>query len=186
MRLTSALRAATGGALLLAATVALAGCGGSFDSGVTAPSPSASVKVQAATSPSPTTSPACVNPSTQASYTLAGARILAGNLQVKDLKVGTGATAVAGNTVSVSYVGSLPNGKVFDNSVNDNAGKPISLKIASGSVIQGWVEGIPGMKVGGQRELVIPPALGYGCVSPSSSIPVNSTLIFTITLVGVG
>ncbi len=167
----------------------LAGCGASFDSGVVSPSPTPSVRVQAATSPSPSPSAsgsACVNPSTTPSYTLAGARTLAGNLEVKDLKIGTGATAAVGNTVQVTYVGSLPNGTVFDNSANDNGGKPISLTIAAGRVIQGWVEGIPGMKVGGQRELVIPPALGYGCTSPSSKIPVNSTLIFTITLVAIG
>lgn len=167
------------------AALALAGCGASFDSGVAPPSPTAAVRPQAAASPSPSSS-ACVNPSTKPSYTLAGARILSGNLEVTDLKIGTGATAAAGNTVQVTYVGSLPNGKVFDNSAHDNGGKPISLRIAPGSVIEGWVEGIPGMKVGGQRELVIPPALGYGCTSPSSAIPANSTLIFTITLVAIG
>ena len=167
------------------AALVLAGCGASFDSGVAAPSPTPSLRVQGATSPSPSPS-ACVNPSTKPSYTLAGARILPGNLDVKDLKIGAGAAAAVGNTVQVTYVGSLPNGTVFDNSANDNGGKPISLTIAAGRVIQGWVEGIPGMKVGGERELVIPPALGYGCTSPSSKIPVNSTLIFTITLVAIG
>ncbi len=176
-------------ALGTVAVLVLAGCGASFDSGVAPPSPTPSVRVQGATSPSPSPSPsgsACVNPSTTPSYTLSGARTLAGNLEVKDLKIGTGATAAIGNTVQVTYVGSLPNGTVFDNSTNDNGGKPISLTIAAGHVIQGWVEGIPGMKVGGERELVIPPALGYGCTSPSSKIPVNSTLIFTITLVAIG
>ena len=176
-------------ALGAVAALVLAGCGASFDSGVTAPSPTPSARVQAATTPTPSPSAsgsACVNPSTTPSYTLAGARTLAGNLEVKDIKIGTGATAADGNTVKVSYVGSLPNGTVFDNSANDNGGKPISLTIAAGKVIQGWVEGIPGMRVGGERELVIPPALGYGCTSPSSKIPVNSTMIFTITLVGIG
>lgn len=169
---------------LLALGLMVAGCGASFDSGVSAPSPPA--QPQAAASPSAKASPStCVNPSTTTTYKLSGARTLSGNLQVKDLKVGTGKTATVGSTVSVSYVGTLTNGAVFDNSAKDNNGKPISLKIAAGSVIQGWVEGIPGMKVGGQRELVIPPALGYGCTSPAAAIPVNSTLIFTITLVGV-
>lgn len=169
----------------LAGVLALAGCGASFDSGVTRPPVPTGTPAATSSTASPSAS-SCVNPATTASYTLPGARTLSGNLQVKDLKVGTGKTAQLGNTVSVSYVGTLANGKVFDNSANDNGGKPISLKIAAGSVIQGWVEGIPGMKVGGQRELVIPPALGYGCTSPSSTIPVNSTLIFTITLAGVG
>lgn len=169
---------------LVALGLMVAGCGASFDSGVSAPSPS--TRAQAATSPSAKASPTtCVNPSTTTSYKLAGARTLSGNLQVKDIKVGTGKTAAVGSTVSVSYVGTLPSGKVFDSSAKDNSGKPVSLKIAAGSVIQGWVEGIPGMKVGGQRELVIPPALGYGCTSPAAAIPANSTLIFTITLDGV-
>ena len=189
MTLATPVRLITALALGAVAALVLAGCGASFDSGVAAPSPTPSARVQAATSPTPSPSAsgsACVNPSTTPSYTLAGARILAGNLEVKDIKLGTGATAADGNTVQVSYVGSLPNGTVFDNSANDNGGKPISLTIAAGKVIQGWVEGIPGMKVGGERELVIPPALGYGCTSPSSKIPVNSTLIFTITLVAIG
>jgi ABC-type phosphate transport system substrate-binding protein len=170
-----------------AAALVLAGCGASFDSGVASPTPSTRVQGASSPSPSPTASgSACVNPATTPSYNLAGARTLAGNLEVKDLKIGTGAAVAVGNTVQVNYVGSLPNGTVFDNSANDNGGKPITLTIAAGKVIQGWVEGIPGMKVGGERELVIPPALGYGCTSPSSKIPVNSTLIFTITLVAIG
>ncbi|HUY54343.1 MAG TPA: FKBP-type peptidyl-prolyl cis-trans isomerase [Candidatus Nanopelagicaceae bacterium] len=177
---------ATSGGLLaaLGLSLMLASCGASFQSGVAAPTPS-SKPVSAAT-PSPSSSPSgCVNPATKADYTLAGARTLAGNLQVKDIKAGSGAAAVVGSTVGVSYVGTLANGTVFDSSKADNAGKPISLTIAAGKVIQGWVEGIPGMRVGGVRELVIPPALGYGCQTPSPKIPVNSTLIFTITLVSV-
>ena len=177
---------ATFGGLLaaLGLSLVLASCGASFQSGVSSPPPS-SKPVSAAT-PSPSSSPtACVNPATKADYTLAGARTLSGNLQVKDIKVGTGTAATLGSTVSVSYVGTLTNGTVFDSSSVDNHGKPISLTIAAGKVIQGWVEGIPGMRVGGVRELVIPAALGYGCVAPSPKIPVNSTLIFTITLVSV-
>jgi FKBP-type peptidyl-prolyl cis-trans isomerase len=187
MTFPAPIRLATTLALGAAAALILAGCGASFESGVAAPSPAPSARVQAATTPTPSDSASsCVNPSSTPSYTLAGARTLAGNLEVKDIKIGTGATAADGDTVQVSYVGSLPNGTVFDNSANDNGGKPISLTIAAGKVIQGWVEGIPGMRVGGERELVIPPALGYGCTSPSSKIPVNSTLIFTITLVAIG
>ncbi len=177
---------ATSGGLLVALGLGLilASCGASFQSGVTAPTPTS--KPVSVASPSPSSSPTgCVNPATKADYTLAGARTLPGNLQVKDIKTGTGAAATVGSTVGVSYVGTLSNGTVFDNSKADNAGKPISLTIAAGKVIQGWVEGIPGMRVGGVRELVIPPALGYGCQTPSSKIPVNSTLIFTITLVSV-
>jgi len=168
----------------LGLSLVLAACGGSLQSGVSAPTPS-SKPVSAATPTAGSSPTACVNPATKADYTLAGARILPGNLQVKDIKTGTGAAAVVGSTVSVSYVGTLANGKVFDSSSADNNGKPVSLTIAAGKVIEGWVEGIPGMRVGGVRELVIPPALGYGCQTPSPKIPVNSTLIFTITLVSV-
>ena len=164
--------------------IVITACGASFQSGEPSPSPSPTTATQATRSPSASPT-ACVNPSTKADYTLAGARTLSGHLQVKDLKIGTGATAKVDSTVSVSYVGTLANGTVFDSSAADNNGKPVSLTLAPGKVIEGWVEGVPGMKVGGERELVIPPALGYGCTSPSSKIPANSTLIFTITLVSV-
>ncbi|MHB8395340.1 MAG: FKBP-type peptidyl-prolyl cis-trans isomerase [Candidatus Dormibacteria bacterium] len=167
-------------AILLASVVA--SCGGSFQSGETPSSPTTGAQAAASASPA---SSACVNPSSRSDYTLAGARVLAGDLQVKDLTVGTGATAKVGSTVNVSYVGKLSNGTIFDNSAADNNGQPISLTLQAGKVITGWVEGLPGMRVGGSRELVIPPALGYGCTSPSAKIPANSTLIFTINLVSV-
>jgi FKBP-type peptidyl-prolyl cis-trans isomerase len=163
-------------------------CGASFDSGepTATPTPASNTQALASPSTSPKASPSsCVNPATKADYTLAGARLLPGDLQVKDLKLGTGATAKLDSTVSVTYVGKLADGTVFDSSAADNNGKPVSLTLAAGKVIQGWVEGVPGMKVGGIRELVIPPALGYGCTSPGPKIPANSTLIFTITLVSV-
>ena len=168
--------------------VLVSSCGASFDSGVASPTPTPSTGAQVAASPStsPKASPSsCVNPATKADYTLTGARVLSGNLQVKDLKLGTGTTAKLNSTVSVTYVGKLVNGTVFDSSAIDNHGKPVSLTLSAGKVIQGWVEGVPGMKAGGTRELVIPPALGYGCTSPSPKIPANSTLIFTISLVSV-
>lgn len=180
-------RTAVTALLALGLAILVSSCGASFDSGEPAVSPTAVAPAAASPSPSPTASPsACVNPATKADYTLAGARVLSGNLQVKDLKVGAGATAKLDSTVSVTYVGKLANGTVFDSSAVDNHGKPVSLTLAAGKVIEGWVEGVPGMKVGGVRELVIPPALGYGCTSPSPKIPANSTLIFTITLVSVG
>jgi FKBP-type peptidyl-prolyl cis-trans isomerase FkpA len=166
----------------------LSGCGASLDSGVVAPSPTRQPSsIAAIPSPTPTPSPsapACVSPSTQATYQLAGAHVLPGNLQVKDQGIGTGAKAKAGSTIKVSYTGALPDGTVFDSSSAHNKGQPISLTLAAGKVIAGWVEGIPGMRVGGTRKLVIPAALGYGCQS-AGSIPVNSTLIFTVQLVGV-
>ena len=101
-------------------------------------------------------------------------------LQTTDTKVGTGAEAKSGSTVSVLYVGALvKDGTIFDAS----ATKPISLSLSQ--VIKGWQDGVPGMKVGGTRRLVIPAADAYGAQSPSSAIPPNSDLVFDITLVAV-
>lgn len=168
----------------------LAACGASFDSGVPQPTATKPPSSPIASSPTPQASasasaPGCVSPATKATYQLAGARVLAGDLQVKDQVLGTGATAKVGDIIKVSYTGSLANGTVFDNSTADNHGQPITLTLRAGKVIAGWVEGIPGMRVGGTRELVIPAALGYGCPA-NRTIPGNSTLIFTVTLVGIG
>lgn len=103
-------------------------------------------------------------------------------LYYEDVTVGTGAVARAGEQVTVHYTGWLPNGAKFDSSV-DRA-KPLVFGLGAGRVIAGWDEGVAGMKVGGTRKLVIPPALGYGAqgVGP---IPPNSTLVFTVQLVSV-
>lgn len=174
--------------ILFSGTLLLSACGGSLDSGVTptsAPQTPASVATSPSAAPSASAS-ACVAPGdTQATYQLPGAQLLSGNLQIKDTKIGTGATAVVGDKIQVTYVGTLPNGTIFDQSANDNSGKPITLTLASGKVIAGWVEGIAGMRVGGTRELVIPAALAYGC-SATGKIPANSTLIFTVQLDAIG
>jgi FKBP-type peptidyl-prolyl cis-trans isomerase len=104
-----------------------------------------------------------------------------GELVVKDLKKGTGKTAKAGDKVSVQYVGSLyHNNQVFDNSWDK--GQPFSFQLGQGSVIQGWDKGVEGMKVGGRRELVIPPDLGYGAQGSPPTIPGGSTLVFVVDL----
>jgi FKBP-type peptidyl-prolyl cis-trans isomerase len=101
-------------------------------------------------------------------------------LVVKDLIKGTGAAATAGSTVTVQYVGEVyKGGKQFDASWNDGSGQPVSLPLTG--VIKGWQQGIPGMKIGGRRELIIPPSLGYGATA-QSKIPANSTLVFVIDL----
>jgi peptidylprolyl isomerase len=104
-------------------------------------------------------------------------------LIIKDDTIGTGTVAQVGDTVTVNYTGKLDNGTVFDSSLNPGR-TPFSFVIG-GQVIQGWNEGVPGMKVGGTRELTIPPALGYGAQGAGSTIPPNSTLHFTITLLSV-
>ncbi len=94
---------------------------------------------------------------------------------IRDIVVGTGALVVTGNTVNARYDGYLVNGKLFDS----NQAGGITFKLGSGGVITGWDEGIPGMHVGGKRQIIIPPALGYGG-NGSGSIPGNSILVFTV------
>ena len=107
-------------------------------------------------------------------------------LQMTDEVVGTGATAVAGDNVTVNYVGSLTNGTVFDASANhkETAGG-FAFPLGAGKVIKGWDEGIVGMKVGGKRKLVIPASLAYGNQAIGNVIPANSTLIFEVELLKV-
>jgi FKBP-type peptidyl-prolyl cis-trans isomerase FkpA len=104
-------------------------------------------------------------------------------LQMIDEVVGTGATAETGDTVTVQYVGSLANGTVFDTSANHGTAG-FTFKLGAGLVIQGWDEGVVGMKEGGKRKLVIPPSLGYG-PQDYGPIPGNSTLTFEVELVKV-
>jgi FKBP-type peptidyl-prolyl cis-trans isomerase len=97
-------------------------------------------------------------------------------------KIGTGAQAEAGKTVSVHYTGKLLSGTVFDSS--HKRGEPIEFQLGVGRVIKGWDEGIAMMKVGGKAQLVIPPNLAYG-PSGRGVIPPNATLIFDVELVDV-
>ncbi len=105
-------------------------------------------------------------------------------LETEDIVVGDGAEAAAGDTVSVQYVGvNYSDGSEFDASWD--TGEPFEFRLGSGSVIPGWDEGIPGMKVGGRRELVIPPDLAYGPQGQPPDIGPNETLIFVIDLLDV-
>jgi FKBP-type peptidyl-prolyl cis-trans isomerase FkpA len=106
------------------------------------------------------------------------------SLQIENLKDGAGDEAVAGQTVSVHYVGTLTDGSTFDSS--RTRGKPFSFKLGAGQVIGGWDQGVAGMKVGGLRKLTIPPELGYGARGFPPVIPANSTLVFEVELLGVG
>jgi peptidylprolyl isomerase len=106
------------------------------------------------------------------------------HLVVKDLVTGSGTAAAANRTVTVNYVGVLyNNGKEFDSSWSRN--QPFTTPLSAGAVIPGWVQGIQGMKVGGRRELIIPPALAYGKSGSPPTIPPNSTLVFVVDLLSV-
>jgi len=108
----------------------------------------------------------------------------ASGLQYWDIRVGTGALAKSGDKVKVHYTGWLTTGKKFDSSVDANS--PFDFTIGAGDVIKGWDEGVAGMKVGGKRQLRIPPELGYGASgTPGGPIPANATLIFDIQLLAV-
>ena len=109
-------------------------------------------------------------------------------LQYEDITIGDGAEAQAGQNVTVHYTGWLRNddgsaGAKFDSSKDRN--DPFEFPLGAGRVIQGWDEGVQGMKIGGKRKLTIPAALGYGARGAGGAIPPNATLIFEVDLLGV-
>lgn len=111
-------------------------------------------------------------------------------LQVVDLTVGTGAEAVNGATLTVNYAGWLyeagatdNKGTLFDSSARQ--GRSFDFVLGAGQVIRGWDQGIPGMRVGGLRRLVIPPGLAYGSTGAGGVIPPNATLVFEVELLDV-
>jgi len=107
----------------------------------------------------------------------------ASGLKYRDQTVGTGATVATGQLVAVHYSGCLTTGVKFDE--NNDADTPLPFRVGANplQVIPGFDEGMIGMKVGGRRQLVIPPALGYGAAGSPPTIPGNATLVFTVDLV---
>lgn len=103
-------------------------------------------------------------------------------LRTHDFTIGDGVEAKAGDIVVVHYTGVLPDGTVFDSSLN--RGEPFAFQLGVGQVIKGWDQGVAGMKVGGRRLLAIPPDLAYGA-NAVGTIPPNSTLIFDVQLLQV-
>ncbi|HEY2719293.1 MAG TPA: FKBP-type peptidyl-prolyl cis-trans isomerase [Solirubrobacteraceae bacterium] len=185
-RLTRTRSRALLGLAALAAAGLIAGCGGSSsESGIgvgvenksdEALAKSAEVKVAT----TPTSGPLATEPKVAP---LTGPAPTA--LEKKDLVVGTGKEAKAGETVTVNYVGVLyKGGKEFDASWKRK--EPFQFKLGQGSVIKGWDQGVAGMKVGGRRELVIPAELGYGKTGSPPAIPPNAPLVFVIDLLGTG
>jgi FKBP-type peptidyl-prolyl cis-trans isomerase len=156
--------------LVLVAMPLLAGCGAKTETPVSEPAASE----QPAAQP-PAEAPAVEQtaPSKMEDVT---------KMKIEDTKVGTGAEAVAGKSVTVHYTGWLTDGTKFDSSVD--SGQPFTFNLGAGEVISGWDQGVAGMKVGGTRTLTIPPDLGYG-PQANGPIPANSTLVFKVELLGV-
>jgi FKBP-type peptidyl-prolyl cis-trans isomerase len=104
-------------------------------------------------------------------------------LRYQDIGLGLGGGATAGQTVTVHYTGWLTDGTKFDSS--RDRGEPFVFALGGGEVIRGWDEGVAGMKVGGQRKLVIPASLGYGSAGAGGVIPPGATLVFDVELLDV-
>jgi peptidylprolyl isomerase len=172
------------GLTALAAAALIAGCGGSGSSstiGVGNENKSDETLVKAgetAVAKTPTSGPLATEPKVTPPSGAAPK-----TLEKKDLIVGTGKEAKAGDTVTVNYVGVLYNGgKEFDASWKRK--EPFQFKLGEKQVIPGWDQGVPGMKVGGRRELIIPSELAYGKTGSPPSIPPNAPLVFVIDLLG--
>jgi FKBP-type peptidyl-prolyl cis-trans isomerase len=122
------------------------------------------------------------NQSSQIQTTMSTSTAPETGVQKEDVVAGQGTIAGAGDTVTVNYVGTLPNGKVFDSSYDRR--EPLVFILGVGQVIRGWDEGVVGMREGGKRRLVIAPDYGYGAQAVGP-IPANSTLIFEVELLKV-
>jgi peptidylprolyl isomerase len=177
--------------LLALAAVAIAGCGGSSKAAGIQLAPSGGATQAAitaatttATTPTSTVTTPKGGPLSKKPTVTVPSGAAPTKLVTKDLITGTGATAKTGDTVTVNYVGVLyKGGKEFDSSWSRN--QTFTTPLSNGSVIPGWVQGIPGMKVGGRRMLIIPPGLAYGKAGSGSAIPPNSTLVFVVDLLSV-
>ncbi|MHB1769209.1 MAG: FKBP-type peptidyl-prolyl cis-trans isomerase [Phycisphaerae bacterium] len=169
-------------ALTSTITLTLVGCGNSGSQQAPQAAAPATPANATAVIPAGATPPAAT---AAASTQALRVRKLADGLIIKDIKIGNGPEAKDGETAIVHYTGMLMNGKVFDAS-KLHGNQPFPFVLGAGQVIPGWDIGVKGMRVGGIRELIIPPALAYGDQSPpGSGIPANSTLKFRVHLLGV-
>jgi len=175
--------------ILACLAVAAAGCGG--DSSSTAPTPlekqeAAEAKEAVEEKKEAKEEEARVKQEEKEAAELPDPKVPSGSppkeLEIKDLKAGSGAAAKPGDEVSVDYVGVVFKTKErFD--ANWESGEPFTFKLGAQEVIKGWDQGIQGMKVGGERELIIPPSLAYGPEAIYPNIPAYSTLVFLVKLV---
>jgi peptidylprolyl isomerase len=164
-------------ALAVSAGLLVSGCGSSTAPGVELAPSAGATQAVVPTTPKPP-------PALAAKPVVTPPSSCSGKQVVKqDLVPGTGQVAQVGRTVVVNYVGVLcKTGTEFDSSWKRN--QPFTTPLSPGSVITGWVQGVAGMRVGGRRELIIPPSLGYGSKA-SGPIPANSTLVFVVDLLSV-
>ncbi len=171
---------------LTGAALLFAGCGDDDKSSDSASAATSTAATGSATTPTTPADPAATpirNPFKRPTATAhPGARV--DQLIVRDVKVGDGEEIQAGDTAIVDYYGALySDGRQFDSSW-DRGREPLEIRIDNGGVIAGWWQGIPGMRIGGRRTLVIPAALGYGRQG-QGSIPPNATLYFVVDLLGI-
>jgi len=152
-------------AVALVGALALAGCNTKAET----PTATAPAEVPAAEEPAPSTAGTPTADVTE--------------LKIEEIKVGTGAEAKPGDTVSVHYTGWLTDGTQFDSS--KNSGQPFEFQLGQGMVIKGWDVGVAGMKVGGIRKLTIPADMGYGEQGAGGVIPPGATLVFEVELLAV-
>ena len=151
---------------LACAALALGGCGSDSEK-------------EASSTPAPAATPAPTKPEVSVPRGKPPKK-----LEIKDLKVGSGPAAQPGQNVQVQYVGvSYANGRQFDASWD--RGEPFAFQLGAGQVISGWDQGVAGMKVGGRRQLVIPPDLAYGPQGSPPAIGPDETLVFVVDLVGI-
>lgn len=169
-------------AAALPATMLIAGCGGDDDDDVVDVSPTNTAAARASNTTTTERTPTRPPSSTTGAIVLKNPTTTASGLQFEDTVVGTGASPKNGQQVTVHYTGTFVDGKKFDSS--RDSGRPFTFVIGQGSVIKGWDEGVLDMKVGGKRNLLIPPALGYGARA-NGPIPANSTLLFEVELLSV-
>ncbi len=181
------------GLVALGATVLIAGCGGSSGSSstitvgaedkanealATTSAPTSSTSTSTTAAKTPTSGPLSKEPHVTPPSGPAPSKLV-----TKEIITGTGAEAKTGDPVTVNYVGALYHGgKVFDASWKRN--EPFPFTLGKGQVIPGWEQGVPGMKVGGRRELIIPAALAYGAKGSPPTIPPNEPLVFVVDLLG--
>jgi FKBP-type peptidyl-prolyl cis-trans isomerase len=170
------------GLAALGTAVLFAGCGSSGSSTITVGNESSSANAivektkEATTGTTPTSGPLSTEPTITPPKGPAPTTLV-----TKDLIVGTGPEAKAGESVTVNYVGALyKTGKVFNASWETKT--PFTFTLGEGQVIKGWDQGVVGMKVGGRRELIIPAELAYGKTGSPPKIPPNSPLIFIVDL----